>query len=288
MLNSKFLAISLKSKDAVLWVDKGIWLLPPILQFAVKFTSNTYVQHNTDFLNRSGFKFWLLYAFLRMNTKYFHVSFTCNEDDLAFFSERGCKMVRTSLGFDHLRFHPRRDLFATSESRPKNSQDIVFLGHFEERTSRYLCHALDNGFPVKIYGSGWMNSEIHKKYPDMLTARRLSDNEYEEIIANALAAISIPSEVNKNEYSGRTFEIPAMATLLIALDTPAHRSFFSDDEAMFFKTENDLLKTLNKVLKYPYKSRQMGEMGYLRCCLSGYSWRDLTIKELEVVLNEKK
>ncbi|MDA9930215.1 glycosyltransferase [Alphaproteobacteria bacterium] len=288
ILNILFLVKSFRHRRAIFWVDKGIWLLPPFLMLAKATSQNIFVQHNTDFLNRNGFKFQILYFFLRINAKYFHFNFSCNDIDISIFKERGCKIFQTGLGYDHKRFYPGRAQEHQSPLDPSMMADVVFIGHHEARTERYLRHVLDNGISMRIMGSGWINTELHKSYPEQVLARRLSDVEYECVLENTVAAIAIPSELNFNEFSGRTFEIPAMKTLLVAMDTPGHRTFFTKEEALFFNDEASLLAQLKMLLSDKKLARKIANKGYERCLKSGYSWGDLSEKELSVVINAKE
>ena len=113
---------------------------------------------------------------------------------------------------------------------------------------RNFFGGLEAGFLITVYGSGWKHTQLATEFPERVFGKRLTDYEYEFVLGSAKAAISIPSEVNSNEFSGRTFEIPAMKTLLLAFETSGHLSYFTREEALFFSQKLNLFPSLDLFL----------------------------------------
>ena len=284
-LNSRVLYESIIRKEVIFWLDKPIWLLPPVLLICKRFSGNYFVQHNTDYLNRQELKFRILYSNMRQNSKVFHANITCNERDLSYFGSSGHSMICSTLGYDNSRFYPGRELEVSEFVNKGLEGTVVFIGHWENRTETFLRCGIEAGFPINVYGSGWRHSKLAIEFPDQVFCKRLTDHEYEFVLGSALAAVSIPSEVNSNDFSGRTFEIPAMKTLLLAFETDGQLDYFTRKEALFFSNDAEFVSQLEFIFDHPRLAKDIAEKGYVRCVKSGYSWADIVKKELVQVLN---
>jgi hypothetical protein len=133
--------------------------------------------------------------------------------------------------------------------------DIVFAGHFENDSRvDYIESLLDNGYDLKLYGGGWnnarhllkINSPIHKLYPIYPAI----GSDYRLAISGSKVALCFFSTLNKDEYTSRNFQIPAMKrALLCQYSEELSKIFRHNLEIMYFDSKDNFFEGLNLLLK---------------------------------------
>lgn len=114
--------------------------------------------------------------------------------------------------------------------------------------------------------------------------RSLPQSEYCRTIASAKLALCVLSRRNRNEFTGRSFEIPAIGGCLLAADTAEHRYFYRNgQEAIFFRSSDELVIRCREWLKRPEARWAIAEAGRKRCLSLGLSWKDHMRREWELV-----
>jgi spore maturation protein CgeB len=95
-------------------------------------------------------------------------------------------------------------------------------------------------------------------------------------LKSAEIGLGFVSEWNGNETAGRSFEIPACGTFLLAMRTPEHEKLYREgEEAEFFSSPEELI---NKALHYINNTalhQQVAVAGQNKCHGSGYTWQSL-------------
>lgn len=133
--------------------------------------------------------------------------------------------------------------------------DIVFAGHFEnDDRIEYLEAILDRGYDLKLYGGGWnnsrhllsINSPLHKLYPIYPAI----GSEYRQAIAGSKVALCFFSTLNKDGYTTRNFQIPAMKRPLVCqYSEELSKIFRHNEEIIYFNDKNSFFEGLNEILK---------------------------------------
>lgn len=267
--NAAFLALCDERKPDIAWIDKGLWLWPSTLE-TVRKRGVFLVQHNTDKLSPQNWSAQLSYRLLRRGLRYYHLYFTSNLLDFAMLKHDPSPVVHlTYLGYDPKRFNadPLPDDLAR-----KWASDLVFPGHYEPRTERFVLALMDAGLKPAIYGSNWEKA----KHPDRIKPGEfftpISQAEYVYAIKSAKIGLSFISEWNGNQTAGRTFQIAAAGRFLLAMRSQQHiDSFVEGEEAEFFSTEQELVNKAKYYLEHDSKRLEIARRGYERCLRSGYT-----------------
>lgn len=127
-------------------------------------------------------------------------------------------------------FHPLRH-------RPVEAAltaDVVFVGHCEDDGRLEALDALARtGLRVRLHGTGWDRSLRGRAAARYLPIRPAFGEEYVRAIASARVALAFLSARNRDQYTRRCFEIPAIGTLMLAPRTAELEELFGDAAAYF-------------------------------------------------------
>lgn len=140
--------------------------------------------------------------------------------------------------------------------------DVVFVGHYErDNRADILEYLLANGISVRVYGTNWNRlsafSPIRKQ-----DIRRLGGKEYAEAISGSKIAIVFLSQLNKDVYTRRCFEIPACGTLMMVPDNAFLRNLFEEDvEAVFYTNKKNLLRKIQYYLQHHSERKNIALAG---------------------------
>ena len=111
----------------------------------------------------------------------------------------------------------------------------------------------------------------------------LSDRDYVRCLANARIGLGLLSKYCQDEFTTRSFEIPAAGTMLIAERTEEHQDLFEEGkEAEFFATLEELSDKISFYLKNDQARCRIAEKGRLKT-LSCYHWKHVLVPVVEVV-----
>jgi len=132
---------------------------------------------------------------------------------------------------------------------------------------------LNKGLPVAVYGAGWNRAMEYDKLHDHVNFRRLNNEEYLYALKSAKIGLCFVSELNGNQTAGRSFEIPACGTFLLAMRTKQHTEcYLEGKEAEFFSSNQELVQKARYYLEHDDQRKEIALRGYQRCTASDYSW----------------
>lgn len=268
--NADLLDVSKTVQPDIIWVDKAVWVWPSTLK-ALRRRKVFLAHHFTDALfPRDAQTLWA-YWLMRRNLPIFNLNFTTNIDDVNHLRRKGGVAVElTYLAFDHERFN---DSPLPEDLQPRWSTAMVFIGHHEPRTERFVRGLLAAGIPIRVHGWGWGRKSIASEYPDAIAGGMLSDADYVNAIKGAKIAICCVSEMNYNQTAARSYEIPACGTFLLAMRTPQHlESYVEGREAEFFETPEELVRKARFYLDHDAERIAIAKAGHDRCVGDDYTW----------------
>lgn len=129
--------------------------------------------------------------------------------------------------------------------------DIVFAGHYEpDGRERILESLLREGFDLRIFGPEWNRVRgklrfLESKQP----IRAVRGLEYTKAIRAAKIALCFLSKINRDTYTRRCFEIPAIGTMLLSEYSDDLATLFEEGkDAEYFRSEDELVAKLRRYL----------------------------------------
>ena len=233
-INKEILVFIKLKKIQIIWIEKGEYIYPKTLALANK--NNIFIiNYNTDNIFLKKGHFWLH----NLGIKYYNLYLTTNRlNVLDIKNKYNINCFRVAMGYDK-NYEDGCNKFI------QKKYDVVFVGHWEPSTEESILCLIKNGINVKVWGHNWKNS----KYTVLQNVKPLPQKDYVETIASSKIALCFLSKWNKNESTGRTFEIPAIGTLLVAEFTDEHNTIFKDGEsAVLFYNNEDLVNKINDLL----------------------------------------
>lgn len=264
-INREFVRFTETHRPTVVWVDKGFWLWPSSVE-RLRRRGFFLVHHNTDALFPQRFSYRWSYRLIRQTLSSFHLYLTSNRQDFERLVSRAPpqKTGLTFLGYDKNRFFP-----VATERR-----GMIFIGHHELRTERYILALAAAGLPVKVYGAGWSRRRSLPGLAEVVQSDAVRDDEYVSLIQGAKVGLGFVSEINGNETAGRCFEIPACGTFLLAPRTRQLQDLYREgEEAVFFGSPEELVDKARRYLIRDEGEREaIAHRGRERCLSSDYSW----------------
>lgn len=259
-----------KIETELIWIDKGFWVWPSTLK-VLRANGAFLVHHNTDSLSPNRWDTRLAYRLMRRTLPLFDIYFTTNIYDYSRLSVKETPRTDlTYIGYDHARF----DNSPLSERlREQWKNELLFVGHYEPRTEAGIMALIDQGIPVKVYGAGWNRARADDRLRDHVNFKTLDNEEYVYALKSTKIGLCFVSELNGNQTAGRSFEIPACGTFLLAMRTRQHMDCYAEGkEAEFFGSHQELVQKARFYLEHVDQRKEIAHRGYQRCVGSDYSW----------------
>jgi spore maturation protein CgeB len=131
--------------------------------------------------------------------------------------------------------------------------EVVFVGLAEPDRERCLTALLTKEIPVRLAGFGWTRLVERWKGNSLLRfeSRAVFGSDYAGLLSGSWIGLGLLSKRFPELHTTRTFEIPACGTILATEANSETEAFFDDDEAIFFKTYEDLADRIKTTLARP-------------------------------------
>jgi hypothetical protein len=246
----------------VLFVYKGNWVRSNILKSSTLLKAHLHPDDSTQKINRT--------KIFSRSEEYYDIHFTTREVNVREIQERTKKpVVKMQFAFDpdwHFRRVP---------SDIGNTQFwLGFIGHYR-KDREHLISLVSDIYKKKfcLVGKKWERFEEIARNSSLLPAA--FGPAFSEIVANAPLQLGLLNSENRDEHTARSFEIPASGGLLLAEDTPEHRSIFKgEDTALFFNSTSELLQQIDWVIANPVEARKIANAGYELIINGNNTWTD--------------
>ena len=176
----------------------------------------------------------------------------------------------------HQGYGPRIDPELARDIPAHLHSDVAFVGHCQPHYARMLAAAAKAG-PLTIWGPGWpdyaaQGGADHSWAQDVVRGPGLYGPDYARALAGAKIAIGLLSKRVPETTTTRSFEIPAMGTMLLAERTSDHQDLFVEGvEAEFFDGPEELADKIRHYLKDDAARDRIAQAGQEKCQSAGYA-----------------
>ena len=144
--------------------------------------------------------------------------------------------------------------------------DLVFVGTHEDSRAAAMEKLLHLGnYQLSIYGSGWRRLRKTSVLRQCVRGGEIGFDELCKALGSAKICLGFLRKENRDEYTQRSFEIPACRGLLLAERTPTHSKLYREgSEAEFFNVNDpiELNRKVTDLLANPYRRNAMVEAGH--------------------------
>jgi hypothetical protein len=200
---------------------------------------------------------------------YYDLHLVKRDSDIEDYSARGARRVeRFTDGYCEELFYP------DAAARNAGRFPLVFIG----TSLDYRIGALDRltgplGLEIHIFGARWKRTRL------VWNRRRLlhppaTGAAYRRIVCGSKIALGFVSHSNRDDWTMRTFEVPACAAFFLAERTPAHQQLYDEGkEAEFFASPEECRDKIRYYLQNDAERERIAAAGHQRCLRSGYGLR---------------
>jgi spore maturation protein CgeB len=265
-LNERILEMTRSRHYDIVWVDKGLSIKKSTLINLKKRSENLkIVFYSPDDMNNPVNQ---SIHYLRSIPMYdLHV--TTKSYNVAELKRMGAQDVY----FVGNSFNPalHRPMCLTVQEYANLGAKVCFIGSWEKERFDSILYLVKNGIPVTVWGESWKKFE--NAYPELTI---IPKNAWHDDYANVLNATKINlcflKKGNRDLQTTRSIEIPACGAFMLAEWTEEHIDLFEpDQEAVFFKSNEELLAKVKYFLAHETKRIEIARAGRERCLTSGYS-----------------
>jgi len=251
----------------------NVQLISPSVVKAMRHTcpNATFVQYANDNPFSTSAKPGLWRNFLE-SIPLFDVHFSFRLSNVDDYRQRGAKSVHLLRSY----FIPEDEYPVPQYKIPERFKcDVVFAGHYEDDGRAELLETIcDAGFHLNLFGGGWnaalprlrADSPLRDQYP----VSPATESDYRYAICGAKVALCFLSTLNRDTYTRRSFQIPAMRTAMLSQYTDDLAGLYEEDkEVVFFRSQTELLDKLNRLLSDDPWRVSVADAGYAKVYAAG-------------------
>lgn len=268
----------------IVWIDKGVTIFPETLQYIKKKSPKTLlISYSPDNMalrhNQSQ-------QYLECIPLYDHI-ITNKSYILEDMRKLGAKDIRFVNNSYESTFHYPRTL--TSEDYKEIGGDIGFVGAWEKERCESILYLAQHGLNVRVWGGGkWL--KYKGMYPNLTIENKgLYSENYSKSFQAFKISLCFLRKMNFDLQTTRTVEIPACGGFMMAERTSEHQAMFEEGkEAVFFSSNEELLKKCKYYLSHEEERKQIATAGLKRCQTSGYSNEDTIRNVINNILKERQ
>jgi len=245
------------------------WLFPSTIRLVRRACNARIALYNNDdpFGPDRDFRIWQNF---RRGIPFADICFAYRKINIDEYSRAGARRVRLLRSFFVSPLH--RPLELDHELLERFSCDVVFVGHCEpDRRLDLMDALLASGLHVRIFGSDWDTYASGRRWERMLPINLLYGEGYVRAIAGAKIAVVFLSTRNRDQYTRRCFEIPAIGTMMLAPRTDEILSLFDEGaEVACFSDAQELVEKAVWYAKNDAERARIAAGGRSRCLRDGY------------------
>lgn len=161
-----------------------------------------------------------------------------------------------------------------AERDPRQRRDVVFAGHYEhDRRIASLARLRSGGVPVSILGGGWDRAtrEEREALGGPPPGPPAVGDAYREVVCGASICLCFLSTKNRDTYTTRTFEVPAMQGFMLSQYTADIAGLFTEDEeVVLFRDDGELLDKARYYLAHEDERLEIARRGRERAIRDGH------------------
>lgn len=285
---ARLLKLARASQPDIVWFYNVQLIAPSVVRAMKKdLPGATFVQYANDnpFSSDAKRSIWRYYL---SSIPLFDKHFSYRHSNIEDYRRYGATSVHLLRSY----FIREEDFPVPQEEIPdKFKCDVVFAGHYEDDGRVEVLEAIcDAGYRLNLFGGGWNaalstlreDSPLRSKYP----IAPAIGADYRYAICGAKVALCFLSTLNRDTYTRRNFQIPAMEVAMLSQYTDDLAEMYeADREAVFFKNQRDLLCQLERLVNDDAWRRAIAHAGYKKVYSAGHDVRGRIGSWLQEVCN---
>lgn len=271
-LNFDIMKKAFNFKPNIIFIYRGTHVLPKtIKELSIKIPKCKIIGYNNDNPFASGHPKRLWSNFLKSINLY-DLILAYRHENLNEFKKKGAKKVKLLRSW----YIPEKNFNINLSKKEafEYKSDVVFVGHYEDDGRlQYLEEIVKAGYKLKIFGPPYeWNKLLQKsKFLEHLSPVRLVWNlDYTKAISGAKIALCFFSKLNRDTYTRRCFEIPAIGTMLLSEYSKDMTSLFIEKkEVELFRTKKQMIEKIKFYIENEKERKKLAKKGQARILNGG-------------------
>jgi len=238
---------SLQFEPELIFIYRGTHIKPNTIQKIKKLIPSCFVYgYNNDDPFSKGHPVWLWRYFLN-SVPYYDLIFAYRKHNIAEYQKLGAKRTELLMPW----FIPSKDRPVNNEKQIHKKYDVVFVGHYEsDDRVDYLSKITEDSCSFGLFGPDWDHAPQYHWLDKHQPVMPLRGDSYRETITSSHIALCFLSKLNRDTYTRRCFEIPAMGVMMLCQYTDDLAGLFEDGvDAVFFHNPSDMIKKIEFYLQ---------------------------------------
>jgi spore maturation protein CgeB len=266
-LNARLLAATVRLRPTVILAYRTSWVWPSTVRAVRRMRSRVVLYNNDDpFGHDRDDRPWRRFRALIPHAD---ACFAYRPVNLEDYRRAGARRVFLMRSWYSPETH--RPIELTRADRERFESDVTFVGHYEDDGRlEALRQVVATGLRVRVFGGGW-----DRAVPDAMSVvgrpHDVLGDDYARAIRAAKIALVFLSTRNRDQYTRRCFEIPAIGTMMLAPRTAELASMYEENaEAIYFGSPGELVA---KALAYTgdvLRRERVAAAGRARCMRDGH------------------
>jgi len=217
--------------------------------------------YNNDDPFGSGHPPWLWQHFLRSLSIY-DIVLAYRKHNIAEYVRLGAKRSELLMPW----FRPGVDDPLEQDEPIKKQYDVVFVGHYEnDGRLEYMERISQVDLVFGLFGPGWNRAPKYDWLKSKQPVMAVRDQLYRKTLLSAKIALCFLSKLNRDAYTRRCFEIPAMGVCMLCQYSDDLDHIFTDGvDAVFFRNADEMMSKLEYYIKNDQQREQVAANGRLR------------------------
>ncbi|GAA5118405.1 glycosyltransferase [Luteolibacter yonseiensis] len=158
-------------------------------------------------------------------------------------------------------------LFHPGEGKGAKTYPVSFVGTCMDGREKLVGLLLEQGLPIHVFGTHWeKRSDLPKRYPDNFHPAVRAE-QYADVLRQSGICLGLVSHSNRDEWTMRTYEVPACGSLLLAERTPTHEKWFEEGrEIVLFSDNEECASAVKKLLSDEGRRDEIASAGSEKIC----------------------
>lgn len=246
-LNADLVDTATQFEPKLIFIYRGTHIMPRTISAIERNLPGCIVYgYNNDDPFSDGHPPWLWRNFLRSVPKY-DLVFAYRKHNIAEYYKHGAKRVELLMPW----FVPEKDR-PLHHKHIKRKFDVVFVGHYEhDDRIDYLRKIAGSDYVFGLYGPDWERAPKYDWLEKYQPVHPVRGDLYRETVCSANIALCFFSKLNRDTFTRRCFEIPAMGVFMLCQHSDDLANLFEDGvDAVFFHDPDDMMEKIEYYLRH--------------------------------------
>lgn len=277
---AQLIAVVKRERPEIVIILKGLYIGPDdIRELQAQSCWVVNINHD-DFFSQNRNNWSHLQRKALHNYDYILTTRECNVAEVRRFNE--------NVEFFPFAYYPRihRPLKIPDTERAVWGVDVVFVGNYEQERSQLLEELVTRiRANYAIWGVQWHKVGRHSPLAPHIKGRSVVVDDMAKAIGGAKVALAFLRKENRDDYTQRTFEIPACSGVLLGERTRRHQEIYREgEEAEFFdhRSPDELASKVRMLLNDDVHRERVRAAGRAALLRQAYTYQDRMQRVLEL------